>query len=82
VILPQQAKLLIVDDDTQLLDLLQVMLHPWGFQVVVLSDPQQLWSSLEAVKPDLLMLDIEMPRANGIKLCQDIRNSDDFGQHR
>lgn len=73
-VLPQQSKLLIVDDDAQLLDLLQAMLHPWGFQVAVLSEPQNFWRILETVKPDLLMLDIEMPPVNGIHLCQEIRN--------
>jgi DNA-binding response OmpR family regulator/HPt (histidine-containing phosphotransfer) domain-containing protein len=72
--LPQRSQLLIVDDDTQLLAFVQSMLQPWGFQVALLNDPQQIWSSLEAVKPDLLMLDIEMPGTNGIDLCKRIRN--------
>lgn len=70
-----ESQLLIVDDDAQLLDVLRVMLQPWGFQVSLLSDPQQFWNTLEKVKPDLLMLDIEMPEVNGIDLCQVIRNN-------
>ncbi|MBD1870669.1 response regulator [Cyanobacteria bacterium FACHB-471] len=77
--LPQRSQLLIVDDDTQLLAFMQSMLQPWGFQVALLNDPQQIWSSLEAVKPDLLMLDIEMLGTNGIELCQKIRNNSRFG---
>jgi DNA-binding response OmpR family regulator len=77
--LPQRSQLLIVDDDAQLLDFLQSMLQPWGFQVALLSNPQQIWSSLETVKPDLLMLDIEMPGVNGIDLCQRIRNDPQLG---
>lgn len=71
---PQESQLLIVDDDPQLLNILQSMLRPWGFQVALLSDPQQFWCILETVKPNLLMLDVEMPGANGIDLCQKIRN--------
>jgi DNA-binding response OmpR family regulator len=77
--LPQRSQLLIVDDDIQLLNFLQSMLQPWGFQVALLNDPQQVWSRLEAVKPDLLMLDIEMPGVNGIDLCQRIRNDPQLG---
>jgi DNA-binding response OmpR family regulator len=72
--LPQRSQLLIVDDDAQLLSVVQAMLQPWGFQTTLLSNPQQFWGILEEVKPDLLMLDIEMPEVNGIDLCQEIRN--------
>ncbi len=72
--LPQRSQLLIIDDDAQLLSVVQAMLQPWGFQIVVLSNPQQFWGTLKEVKPDLLMLDIEMPEVNGIDLCQEIRN--------
>ncbi|MBD3884987.1 response regulator [Phormidium tenue FACHB-886] len=74
LVLPQRSQLLIVDDDAQLLSIVQAMLQPWGFQIALLSDPQQFWSTLEAVKPDLLMLDVELPEANGIDLCQEIRS--------
>lgn len=73
-VLPQRSQLLIVDDDAQLLNVVQVMLQSWGFQIALLSNPQQFWGTLEEVKPDLLMLDIEMPEVNGIDLCQEIRN--------
>jgi DNA-binding response OmpR family regulator/HPt (histidine-containing phosphotransfer) domain-containing protein len=72
--LPQRSRLLIVDDDAHLLAGVQAMLQPWGFQVILLSDPQQFRHTLETVKPDLLMLDIEMPGVNGIDLCEVIRN--------
>jgi DNA-binding response OmpR family regulator len=72
--LPQRSQLLIVDDDAQLLDVVQAMLQPWGFQIVLLSNVQQFWGTLKEVKPDLLMLDIEMPEVNGVDLCQEIRN--------
>jgi PAS domain S-box-containing protein len=69
-----EAKILVVDDDPQVLTFLQTLLTPWGFQVVILQDPQKCWKALESVKPDLLILDIEMPDTNGIELCQVIRN--------
>ncbi|HEY9630470.1 MAG TPA: response regulator [Coleofasciculaceae cyanobacterium] len=73
--LSQRTQLLIVDDDAQLLKVVQAMLQPWGFQIALLSNPQQFWGTLEERKPDLLMLDIEMPEVNGIDLCQEIRNN-------
>ncbi|MGK7934934.1 MAG: response regulator [Xenococcaceae cyanobacterium] len=67
------AKILIVDDDPQILSSLEISLQPWGFELTTLNDPQQFWSILEEVEPDLLVLDIEMPEINGIELCQILR---------
>lgn len=76
---PPTAKLLIVDDDQTILDYLQTLLHPWGFQITLLSDPHQFWLALEHTQPDLLMLDIEMADINGIDLCQVVRNDARWG---
>lgn len=70
----QTDKILLVDDDPKILALLQTLLQPWGLQVSTIADPHQFWQTLEAVSPDLLVLDIEMPYLNGIELCKVIRN--------
>lgn len=66
-------KIMIVDDDTELLQVLPTLLQPWGFQLTTLDDPRQFWDVLEAVNPDLLVLDIEMPYLSGIELCKVLR---------
>jgi len=68
------AKLLIVDDDRQVLAALSALLEPWGLHVTTLAEPQQFWQVLETTAPDLLILDIEMPGFSGIELCQVVRN--------
>jgi DNA-binding response OmpR family regulator len=70
---PITAKLLIVDDDPDLLTRLQTQLQPWGFQVTGLSDPSQFWSVLQTTRPDLLLLDVSMPEYSGIDLCRVVR---------
>ncbi|NEO28163.1 MAG: response regulator, partial [Kamptonema sp. SIO4C4] len=72
------AQLLIVDDDTEILNLLRQILEPWGFTLHLLSDPQQFWETLETVKPDLLLLDIKMPDVSGIELCQVVRSDPEW----
>jgi DNA-binding response OmpR family regulator len=69
-----EAKLLIVDDDPQLLDFLRTLLEPWAFRLTLLDDPKQFWTTLEQSAPDLLILDIEMPELSGIDLCRVVRN--------
>lgn len=69
-----QAKILVVDDDPQILDILRTLLEPWGFMLTLLDNPQHFWTTLEQANPDLLILDIEMPQLSGIDLCQVVRN--------
>ncbi len=71
-------KVLVVDDDRLLLGALQQSLPQWGIQVSALSDPTQLWDGLASERPDLLILDVDMPQINGIKLCQAIRKEKDW----
>lgn len=66
-------KVMIVDDDIELLQILPTLLKPWGFKVTTLDDPRQFWDVLQAVAPDLLVLDIEMPYFSGIELCKVLR---------
>ncbi|GAX40433.1 two-component transcriptional regulator [Tolypothrix sp. NIES-4075] len=69
-----EAHVLAVDDDPKIGALLQVLLTPWGIKVTTLSDPQRFWETLESVKPDFLILDVEMPDVNGMEICQVVRN--------
>lgn len=67
------AKVMVVDDDPQLLSQLRSLLQPWGFNVTTVEDPDRFWDVLESVVPDLLILDIEMREFSGIELCQVVR---------
>ena len=69
-----ESNVLVVDDDPQILALLRHLLQPWGLNVTTLAHPQRFWDVLEAVSPDLLILDVEMPEYSGIELCQVVRH--------
>jgi PAS domain S-box-containing protein len=77
---PTQVKVLAVDDDPQILALLQNLLTPWGLTVKTLAQPEKFWETLEAVKPDLLILDVEMPGVSGIELCQIVRKDSQWSE--
>jgi DNA-binding response OmpR family regulator/HPt (histidine-containing phosphotransfer) domain-containing protein len=68
------TKVMVVDDDTNWLQTLPTLLKPWGFKVTTLADPQQFWNVLQAVTPDVLILDVNMPEINGYELCQVLRS--------
>jgi len=68
------AKVMVVDDDPQILATVRSLLEPWGMKVTTLADPRCFWETLAATLPDLLILDVKMPHINGIDLCQVVRN--------
>ena len=72
---PQAAiKLMVVDDDIDYLRSLPELLAPWEFKVTTLDDPQEFWSVLEAVLPDVLVLDVNIPPFDGLEICQALRS--------
>ena len=68
-----KVKVLVVDDDTKMTELLKGLLETINFQVEVLTDPTDFWNHLGKIQPDLLILDVEMPSLDGICLCNMIR---------
>ncbi|CAN1209600.1 Response regulator [Tumidithrix helvetica PCC 7403] len=69
------TKVMIVDDDIEYLRSLPQLLEPWGFSVTTLADPLEFWPVIQAMSPDVLVLDINMPHINGIELCQALRSN-------
>ncbi len=68
-----EPSMMIVDDDLVWLQSLPQLLRPWGFRATTLAEPEQFWTVLQMVKPDLLILDVNMPQINGLELCQLLR---------
>jgi DNA-binding response OmpR family regulator/HPt (histidine-containing phosphotransfer) domain-containing protein len=75
-----EAKVMAVDDDPCILNVLSVLLSPWGFQVTTLENSQRFWEVLETSEPNLLILDVNMPDFSGIDLCRVVRNDSRWGE--
>jgi len=69
----QTINILAVDDDPVILSTLRLLLEPWGMRMTGLDDPLRFCEVVQAVTPDLLILDVQMPQLSGIDLCQAIR---------
>jgi len=67
------VKILIADDDPQILRALRVTLSAKGYQVVTATDGQETISRMIDEHPDLVMLDLGMPGLDGVEVIQGIR---------
>jgi DNA-binding response OmpR family regulator len=68
-------KVLLVDDDTDLLDVTAYALRREGFNVITATDGLQAIQRIERDHPDLVVSDVMLPRLNGLQLCERIRSS-------
>lgn len=71
----ESPKILVVDDEEDILDLMQYNLEREGFEVVLARDGVEALEKAEAEEPDLLILDIMMPRLDGIEVCRRLRQN-------
>jgi len=69
-------KILAVDDDKGMRILLRATLERKGFQVVEASDGEAALEQVLTSPPDLILMDVMMPRMDGVTACQIIRNTD------
>jgi two-component system, OmpR family, response regulator len=71
------SKILIVDDDPHIRELVRVFLRNDGFEVIEAADGVEALSKLDSVKADLAVIDVMMPNMDGWELCQELRNTFD-----
>ncbi len=67
------TKLLLIDDDTEVLDINKKYLSGEGFSVQTAADPIQGIEYARKQKPDCILLDVMMPQMNGFDVCTEIR---------
>ena len=66
-------KILVVDDEPQITELLKSYLEREGYQVAVAADGEEALAMADAERPDLILLDLMLPKKNGFEVCRDIR---------
>lgn len=66
-------KILIADDEPDILEIIQYNLVKEGYEVVTARDGDEALSKAKLNKPDLIILDIMMPKKNGVEVCELLR---------
>ena len=67
-------KILIVDDEKDILEFLSYNLKKEGFSIYTAFDGLEGLEKTKKIKPDLIIVDLMMPKMNGIEMCENIRN--------
>ena len=73
-----EGRLLVVEDDPQVRAMLTRALRYEGFEVAAASDGAEAMAALRSSRPDLLLLDLLLPDADGVELCGRLRDEGDI----
>ena len=71
-------KILVVDDEKPIADILQFNLKKEGFDVFCAYDGNEAIKLVEEIKPDLILLDIMLPQQDGMEVCREVRKKYDM----
>lgn len=69
-----QKRILIVDDEPNIVISLEYLMKKEGFAVAVASDGDAALALAAEFRPDLVLLDVMMPKKSGYEVCQQMRN--------
>lgn len=69
----EMPKILVVDDDPDVLDSLTMILEAGGYQTVAARDGEEALTKILATKPNLLLLDLLMPRKDGFAVLKELQ---------
>lgn len=70
-----KGKILLVDDERKILSLVRAYLEREGYQVVEATDGQQGLEAFRRESPDLIVLDLMLPKLDGLEVCREIRRT-------
>jgi len=68
-------RILMADDETNILNLSGETLRQQGYEVITASNGSEAWERIISEKPDLVILDRQMPGMTGLEVCKKIRDT-------
>ena len=68
-------KVLVVDDDQNICDLLRMYLEKEGYSVIISNDGKEAVNKFNALTPDIVLLDVMLPSMDGRQVCREIRKT-------
>ena len=68
-----KKKIVLVDDEVDILDFLGYNLEKEGFKVTTFNTGEEILKAVNDISPDLIILDIMMPGLDGVEVCKRLR---------
>ncbi len=75
---PKGLKVLIADDEPDILEIIQYNLQREGYEIITAKDGDEALTKAKLTRPDLIILDIMMPKRNGVEVCEILRTQPAF----
>ena len=75
--MPSKQKILIVDDDTNIAELISLYLTKEFYEVQIVEDGEQALQVFDTFQPNLILLDLMLPGMDGYQVCREIRSRSD-----
>src|SRR5689334_12776108 len=69
------GRILIADDETAVIEVIGRLMKRLGYQVVIARDGAQVLDAVQSDAPDVILLDVNMPHVDGLKVCRQLKNS-------
>src|SRR5678815_2559381 len=73
------ARILLLEDDATFRDLVSAAMKRAGYEVTTAGDGQAGWDALDKAQPDLILLDLAMPRLDGLSFLRRLRANEKWG---
>jgi len=71
-------KILIVEDDPRSLKVIQMTLRPYGYSLLEATDGEEALKVARSDKPDLIIMDLRLPKVSGLEVTRQLRQMSDF----
>jgi DNA-binding response OmpR family regulator len=75
-------KILIVDDEPNIVISLEFLMRREGFEITVARDGEEALGAIAQENPDLVLLDVMMPKFNGFEVCEKVRANPEYAGMR
>lgn len=73
----KKAKILVVDDEDRNLRLMEAMLIPLGYEVVLAHDGEEALQKVKEIPPDVILLDVMMPKMDGFEVARRLKEEEE-----
>lgn len=76
----KMKKILITDDEPNILKVVSARLKNYGYEVLTAGDGEEARRKVKEDKPDLVLLDIMLPKIDGLTLCKEFKSDPQFSK--